>query len=201
MDRYSSGILVAALVAWVGYASAGCSSSSSTDTRSDVADNAGDPGAQDTAAEEVGAADPGLDPGTDPGGDPGTETAGDPGSDPGTDPGTSAPYTLTFKGSGFSPHNGQLFKVALIDAGTGTTVATDSTTIAGGTFSFTFTGKLEAGAAYHLDYFADFSGNGTCDAPPTDHGWRTEIPAVAADVEVDVVHNTDFYADVCASFP
>jgi hypothetical protein len=110
-----------------------------------------------------------------------------------------ATFDLTFSGTGFGPHDGQTITVAVTDIEDAVVVATDSTTISGGAFSFNFPGILGETHTFHVDYYADVNGSDSCEAPPTDHAWRVDIPAVSADVDLPVTHNTDF-TDVCGSF-
>lgn len=111
-----------------------------------------------------------------------------------------APWDLTFSGTGFAPHEGQELSAALVDVSTDAVVATDSAVVTGGAFSFIWAGALAEGGTYRIDYYADFNGNGTCDAPPQDHVWSVAVPAFTGDTTVDVTHNTDFVAAACASF-
>ncbi len=115
-------------------------------------------------------------------------------------PASAGPYTLTFTGSGFTPHVGQTFKVALVRVSDGAVIATQSTVIpAAAGFSFTFTGQLAAGTAYYVDYYADVDANTYCDAA-TDHVWRdASITAPTADVTLAVTHNTNFTPAACAN--
>ena len=164
----------------------------------------GDPGGGDPGGEpaEETLADPG---GGDPGGEPGAEPTGDVAADPGGEQAAdTAPtrFDLAFSGTGFTPHVGQLLKVAVLEQPGDAIVQTDQATVgADGSFAFTWPDLLEEGKAYEIAYFADLSGNGACDTPPTDHGWSEDVPAVAADLLVDVQHNTNFAPDVCTYFP
>ena len=134
------------------------------------------------------------------GGNSGDDTTGDDAGDDAGDDSGGGPFDLDFSGTGFTPHNGQTLHVAVLDASGGAHVVTDqSTTVSGGDFSFSFPGVLEEGHSYHVDYYADFNGNGSCDAPPTDHVWRKDVDNVQDNVNLQVTHNTNF-TDVCSSF-
>ena len=109
-------------------------------------------------------------------------------------------FTLVVSGTGFSPHEGQVLTVAFLEAGDNSAKGTQSTTVTDGGFSVTFPGVLEAGRAYTVKYYADLSGNGTCDAPPADHGWSESVPAVTGKVTLPVTHNTNFDTSVCNFF-
>lgn len=115
---------------------------------------------------------------------------------PGTDNG---PYDLTFTGT-IAPHAGQMLRVLVIQDSDGAIVANETRTVAGdGKFSLSWTNVLTKGQSYHVDFYADHNGNGSCDSPATDHAWRQTIAAVSADVSRDFQHDTNF-TDVCASF-
>jgi len=115
-----------------------------------------------------------------------------------TDSGAAATYDLTVNGTGFDPHNGQTLEIAVL-ASDDTVIDTQSTTVADGAFSFSWTDALDEGATYTVHYYADLNESGGCDSPPDDHGWERTIDAVSADVVLDVTHDTNF-TDVCASF-
>ncbi len=100
---------------------------------------------------------------------------------------------LTFNVSDADPHIGNLFELRVI--------RTDNHQLVGryvipelssGAFTIVLEGILENGVEYDVDYFADLSGNGTYDAPPTDHAWRDTVTATASGATVDFVHNTGF---------
>src|SRR5689334_7915721 len=83
---------------------------------------------------------------------------------PASDPG--GPYCLTFKGTGYDVHVGEKFQVALVDAD-GTTVVTGTTVMSlpSANFMVHLPQAMDANVAYYVDYYADHSGNGTCNAP------------------------------------
>lgn len=116
-------------------------------------------------------------------------------------------YTLTFTGSGYTPHvNQTLTAAAVTSAGTVVFPRGTTTVAADGTFSLTLANVLATGATYNLDYWIDsnFVGGtaGTCDPPAIDHQWRIAVnggSAVTANVNVNETHNTNF-TGVCASF-
>jgi hypothetical protein len=68
-----------------------------------------------------------------------------------------------------------------------------------GYFGILWPGLLRKGVAYAVDYYGDLSGNGACDAPPTDHVWHQIIDTVKGDVTLSVSHDAD-WSDECASF-
>ncbi len=102
---------------------------------------------------------------------------------------TDAPvmFDLTLNGTGFDPHDGQILAVAIHDLDGFALSGGGMTTVAAGSFSIMVADKLEAGAEYAVDYFADMNGNKKCDAD--DHAWHLEIPAVAGDVVLDEIHD------------
>lgn len=106
---------------------------------------------------------------------------------------------LTFTGTGFSPHNGQTLKVAVL-ADDSTVVARGTATIAAGAFAFAWPALLIDTKSYRVHLFADVNGNIQCDAPPTDHAWNVDLGQITADVTSSYAHNTTF-ENVCATFP
>jgi hypothetical protein len=50
-----------------------------------------------------------------------------------------------------------------------------------------------------LRYFVDLSGNGTCDAPPTDHVWSLEIPPSKQPVFLEAAAGTSYDPKACFS--
>ncbi|MCH8331578.1 MAG: hypothetical protein IH946_09415, partial [Bacteroidetes bacterium] len=100
---------------------------------------------------------------------------------------------LTFDLTNMTPHVGQLFQARLwnitdnLEAGRQTI-----DTIPQADFSVSFPGALHAGDSYTLEFYADFDGNGTYDAPPIDHAWDMSIPDVGGDTTIMFDHNTNF---------
>ena len=109
-------------------------------------------------------------------------------------------YQLTFEGSGYNPHDGNLLRAALVDLSTGNVVKTEDTVIENGAFQFVWADVLEDGGDYKLYYFADKSGNGECNAPPVDHGWSLVLSNIQGDRTVSEVHNLNFDPNVCDPF-
>jgi hypothetical protein len=112
---------------------------------------------------------------------------------------TFGDYKLTFTGSSFSPHNGQMLKAALL-AADNSIVARGTTTVANGAFSIVWTKPLVNAQAYKMRFYADVNANGACDAPPTDHVWEISLGTATADMTHDFPHDTNT-TNVCASFP
>ncbi len=107
--------------------------------------------------------------------------------------GGGSAFNLNFDGSGFNPHNGQNLYVQVRNAA-GDVVASDMTTVQGGTFTFTFNSVEAEGG--NVDYYADVNGNNACNFG-TDHVWREAIPASH---DLAVTHNTNFNQDACDGF-
>lgn len=51
---------------------------------------------------------------------------------------------------------------------------------------------FELGHSYDIDFYADFNGNTSYDAPPTDHAWRLSFNSSTGDVVQNFTHNTNF---------
>lgn len=109
--------------------------------------------------------------------------------------------SLLFKGTGFTPHEGQTVYAALLHEPEDVLVgAIQSAVIAGGAFEVSWDSVLAPGEMYHVHYFADVNGNAVCDAPPADHVWEAMVDPVTADVTIDVTHTLDFVPDACDIF-
>ena len=108
-------------------------------------------------------------------------------------------YDLTINGAGFDPHNGQTLEIAVLTEDD-TIIDSQSTTVSEGTFSFSWDGALADGSGYKVHYYADLNENGGCDAPPDDHAWERVIDDVDDNITLDLVHSTDDWVDVCATF-
>jgi plastocyanin len=98
--------------------------------------------------------------------------------------------SLTVAFTGMTPHAGQTFWLALLDAATGEELVRTRTE-ARVTFDVKIQG-LKQGESYTVDFYADHNGNGRYDAPPADHAWRLEAPDLAGDTQLNFTHNTNF---------
>ena len=105
---------------------------------------------------------------------------------------------LTFVGDGFSPHDGQNLKVALLRQSTGEVLLTQETVVQNGAFSLVMD-EVPSDEILYLDYFADANENGQCDAPMTDHTWRLRLAGLSEDTTLKDTHSMNF-VDVCQSF-
>lgn len=116
--------------------------------------------------------------------------------------GCAPAYDLTLNGTGYVPHAGQTVtaRVLLASDDSAATEPASATIDANGAFSISFQGALMSGEAYTVVFYTDHDASGTCDAPPTDHSWSVDVPAVSENVVLDEMHNISF-VDVCASFP
>jgi hypothetical protein len=109
-------------------------------------------------------------------------------------------YSLSLVGSSFGVHDGETLAAVVVDETTGSRSARETTVVAGGAFELAWPGALEAGRAYHIDYYVDVDGDGDCTAPPADHVWSVDLPVVASDVRASVTHSTTFDPAACDSF-
>lgn len=131
--------------------------------------------------------------------------------------------TATLSATGYTPHAGQAMHVALVNTGTSAVVATTTITVpSDGAFVVSFSQAMSDGSTYQVDFYADGdAGAGTTGADGvcggSDHVWRVAVTdadadgvndvanmgtpsAVAGDVAIDSVHNTQFTAAACDSF-
>ena len=111
-------------------------------------------------------------------------------------------FDLSLTGSAYNPHIGEPWWLGLFDSA-GAFVDYDDGTVAGdGTVSAYLFGSLDLDQTYRLDLIADADGDRLCDAVPTDHAWRYDVPAVTANVSLVAPHSTSFTdaADVCEAW-
>ena len=99
--------------------------------------------------------------------------------------------TLTIDFTGMNPHVGQLLELKVTDSETGEEVERVRGIIRVPDFKVNIPGII-SGNSYNVDFYADLSGNGLYDAPPTDHAWRESFTAVDDDQSFSFSHNTDF---------
>jgi len=132
-----------------------------------------------------------------------TESTCSPASLPG------GPYCLTYVGSAYDVHVGQKFEIAVVSADGKNTVLASQTVprLQGPAFSIAFPQIMQPGVPYYMDYYADYNHNGVCDAPPTDHVWRSHsvqdfyhgtvisLTATDADVVLDTPHDDPWVND------
>ncbi len=127
----------------------------------------------------------------------------------GSDAMAAAKSNLIFQGdaSFHGAHGGQAIAVAVVRADNGKVVAKQSGMVsktATPSFSFTFTGVLENGKAYDVDYWIDsnFGGGtkGVCDAKKHDHQWRVKLGTVKGNITHTEKHRPAETTDVCDVF-
>lgn len=116
---------------------------------------------------------------------------------------------LVFQGDGSfnGAHGGQAIQVAVVEADSGKVVAKQSGTVsktADPSFSFTFSGVLETGKSYDVDYWIDsnFGGGtvGVCDPKAHDHQWKVPLGTVSGSVALREKHRPAETSDVCETF-
>jgi hypothetical protein len=100
--------------------------------------------------------------------------------------------TLTLRLAGMTPHINQLMEARLLNSSSLEEIALKTVeSIPGDQFDLIFTG-VEDGTGYQLDFYADLSGNGEYDAPPTDHAWRLVLQPFYGDTLVFFTPDTNF---------
>ncbi|MBI4084140.1 MAG: hypothetical protein HY423_16165 [Candidatus Lambdaproteobacteria bacterium] len=104
--------------------------------------------------------------------------------------------TLDFSGTGF-PHSAIQVNVVRQPDGL-KVVPNQQVTITAGSFTVAFTGMLQEGLSYNVDYYADVDSSGTCTT--TDHVWRRSITAASTDTTLPVAHAEAFNTAACSSF-
>ncbi len=99
-------------------------------------------------------------------------------------------HLLVINFSGMDPHNNQMLYLAVYDKNSGKEIEREIEDISPA-FADTISG-IESGHSYYIDFFADHNGNGTYDAPPTDHAWRLELDNATGDTTLNFAHNINF---------
>lgn len=118
-------------------------------------------------------------------------------------------HDLTFEGNDTfnGAHGGQTIHAAVVDAGSGEVVATQSGTVSADgapAFSFDFPGVLKKDGSYEVHYWIDsnFGGGseGTCDPKGTDHQWSVSLDTTGEALTHEETHRPQEQTDVCATF-
>jgi mono/diheme cytochrome c family protein len=110
-------------------------------------------------------------------------------SEPGLD------FTLSL--TGMTPHVGQTLTVAVFNKKTAPNDAAlvglyRVDAIPSAAFSIAIPGIIQANEDYWVDLHADLNGNGSYDAPPTDHAWRVSQSSDATGLAVSFAHAATF---------
>ncbi len=101
-------------------------------------------------------------------------------------------YALTINFTGMTPHLNQLFELRVVNVATTKEidrVKVDS--IKSANFNISTPG-IELNTEYNVDFYADFNGNKSYNAPPTDHTWRLNFKTFSGDTSLNFTHNTNF---------
>ncbi len=107
-----------------------------------------------------------------------------------TDVGWDYLYTLNF--IGMNPHVGQLLEMRIVRQDNNKEVGRAKVdAIPAPEFSVSIPG-IEVGHDYNVDFYADLNGNGSYDAPPTDHAWRLTVNSSTGNFVDNFTHNTNF---------
>jgi hypothetical protein len=111
------------------------------------------------------------------------------------------PADLILLGDGYTPHEGQTVYANVVRAD-GVVVASGDDVVVDYQVEIALEAAVEAGETYHIDFFADYNDNGTCDGLYDDHIWQTDDFEVSYDARVEVMidHTGDFTDAGCDSF-
>jgi plastocyanin len=101
-------------------------------------------------------------------------------------------HRLRVRFSGMTPHVGQMLTVYVRDLTSGAYLDTIVLGLIEDADFDVESHVVEPGKSYMVDFYADHNGNGSYDAPPTDHAWRLETDAAMGDVDLEFSHNTEF---------
>jgi hypothetical protein len=116
-----------------------------------------------------------------------------PGSNSAVPTGDAAKPSLRMQFTDMTPHVGQYFELRVVDAANDQIVASeDLSGIVDAAFDLVVLHALENAGSYNVDFWADHSGNGSYDAPPTDHAWWVAVSSVSGNTTESFSHNTDF---------
>lgn len=101
--------------------------------------------------------------------------------------------TFQLNATGFTPHLTQLLELRVIEMASGRTVGQYRLgSVPAADFSLTILGIIEDGKMYQIDFYADLNGNGSYDAPSTDHAWRVTQVGTASGLTLNFPHNVTF---------
>lgn len=105
-----------------------------------------------------------------------------------TDVGWKYLYTLNLLN--MSPHVGQVLELRVYD-NSGEIGRTKVKSVPGENSSVSIP-QIEMDHDYTVDFYADLNGNGSYDAPPTDHAWRLTFNSSTGNFVQNFSHNTNF---------
>ena len=125
---------------------------------------------------------------------PGTSSfVTNPGSNSSVPSGDAVLSSFQMQFTDMTPHVGQFFEIRIVDISNDLVVASEEvSSIGDAAYDFVFLHALEDGASYQVDFWADHNGNGSYDAPPTDHAWRVDLASVSGNTTENFSHNTNF---------
>src|ERR1035437_7142528 len=102
-------------------------------------------------------------------------------------------YNLNVNFTGVTPHVGQLLELRVTDDLSGTEVGRIRIgQIPSANFNISLPVLLSNHSNYTMDFYADASGNGIFDSPPTDHAWEIKVNNSFHDTSINFAHNTNF---------
>jgi hypothetical protein len=92
--------------------------------------------------------------------------------------------------TGMGPHVGQTLWISVQDKDSGEEIERKQEDI-NSEFSVSISG-IETDHSYTIKFFADHNGNGSYDAPPTDHAWMLELDNATGADTLNFAHNINF---------
>ena len=99
-------------------------------------------------------------------------------------------YTLNF--SGMVPHVGQMLEMRIVRQDNGKEIGrTKIMSLPSPDFTLSIP-QIEMNHNYNVDFYADHNGNGSYDAPPTDHAWRLTFNSSTGNFVQNFSHNPNF---------
>ncbi|MCB9247822.1 MAG: hypothetical protein H6613_04405 [Ignavibacteriales bacterium] len=100
-------------------------------------------------------------------------------------------YQYTLNLINMTPHIGQQMYIRVVRSDNSEEAGRKSVVIPGAEFSISIP-QIEIDHDYNVDFFSDHNGNGTYDAPPTDHAWRMTFNSSTGNFVQNFIHNTNF---------
>jgi hypothetical protein len=117
----------------------------------------------------------------------------------GGDSGTEGLFDLTVQLTGMDEHVGQRFQLRVVNLRTGFEAGRiTAAAIPGASFAVEVPDVFTLRDDHHVDFYADHDGDGSYDAPPTDHAWRVVLAQVTGDETIVFAHS-NMHVDV--AFP
>ena len=101
-------------------------------------------------------------------------------------------YLLTVNFQNMTPHLGQLFELRVVKVENLEEVGRISLPAVLLPIYSVYVPGFDLNKDYNIDFYADLNGNGSYNAPPVDHAWRSTFNSSTGDFVSDFSHNASF---------